>query len=98
MGAAYVVTGSVNQACIESGSSDTVRALLAEAGPGDVGMAPAADMFELGVELQVLTRGTLFAVRARRLYELYRGHESLDELPEKDIQALESRQVVVMQD
>ncbi|HJZ90554.1 MAG TPA: nitronate monooxygenase, partial [Gemmataceae bacterium] len=32
MGAAYVVTGSVNQACVESGSSDTVRQMLAEAG------------------------------------------------------------------
>jgi hypothetical protein len=34
-------------------------------------MAPAADMFELGVKVQVLRRGTMFAVRAARLYELY---------------------------
>jgi len=84
MGAAYVVTGSVNQACIESGSSDAVRQMLAEAGPADVTMAPAADMFEMGVSVQVLSRGTLFPVRARRLYDLYRSFESLEELGADD--------------
>ena len=58
MGAAYVVTGSVNQACVESGTSDAVRQMLAEAGQADVAMAPAADMFEMGVKVQVLKRGT----------------------------------------
>ncbi len=81
MGAAYVVTGSVNQCTVEAGTSDAVRALLAQAGPADVAMAPAADMFELGVKVQVLTRGTMFAVRAQRLYELYRAHESVASLP-----------------
>src|SRR5262249_49488340 len=51
MGAAYVLTGSVNQACVESGSSDIVRQMLAEAGQADVAMAPAADMFEMGVKV-----------------------------------------------
>jgi trans-AT polyketide synthase/acyltransferase/oxidoreductase domain-containing protein len=54
-----------------------------------VTMAPAADMFELGVEVQVLRRGTLFAQRARRLYELYREHDSLDALPADVRQKLE---------
>lgn len=81
MGAAYVLTGSINQACVEAGTSDTVRRMLAEAGQADVIMAPAADMFEMGVKLQVLKRGTMFPMRARKLYELYRAHESLDELP-----------------
>ena len=60
MGAAYIVTGSVNQACVESGTSDVVRDMLAEAGQADITMAPAADMFEMGVEVQVLKRGTTF--------------------------------------
>lgn len=81
MGAAYVVTGSVNQACVESGSSDAVRQMLAEAGQADVAMAPAADMFEMGVKVQVLKRGTMFPMRAAKLYELYRAHPSLDALP-----------------
>jgi PfaD family protein len=55
--------------------------MLAEAGIADVIMAPAADMFELGVKVQVLRRGTLFAVRAARLYELYTNHESWQAVP-----------------
>ncbi len=81
MGAAYVVTGSVNQACLESGSSDFVRQVLAKAGPADVTMAPAADMFEMGVQVQVLKWGTMFPVKARKLYELYRSYDSLEALP-----------------
>jgi trans-AT polyketide synthase, acyltransferase and oxidoreductase domains len=89
MGAAYVLTGSVNQACVESGSSDAVRELLARAEQADVAMAPAADMFEMGVKVQVLKRGTLFAMRAAKLYELYRAYPSLDALPAAERTALE---------
>lgn len=84
MGAAYVVTGSVNQACIESGSSDAVRKMLAEAGQADVTMAPAADMFEMGVKVQVLKRGTMFPMRATKLYELYRAYPSWEAIPESE--------------
>ncbi len=84
MGAAYVVTGSINQACVESGSSDTVRNMLAQAEQADIAMAPAADMFEMGVKVQVLKRGTMFPMRAAKLYELYRAHPSLESLPEAD--------------
>ena len=89
MGAAYLVTGSINQACLESGSSDIVRGMLAKASQADVAMAPAADMFEMGVQLQVLKWGTMFPVRARKLYELYRNYGSIQELPAKDRAILE---------
>jgi PfaD family protein len=81
MGAAFVVTGSVNQACVESGSSDAVRKMLSEAGQADVIMAPAADMFEMGVKVQVLKRGTMFAMRAQKLYDLYKAHSSWEAIP-----------------
>ena len=81
LGAAYVMTGSINQSCREAGTSELVRRMLAAAQQADVVMAPAADMFELGVKVQVLKRGTMFAMRARRLYELYRQYNSLEELP-----------------
>lgn len=84
MGAAYVVTGSVNQACVESGSSDAVRKMLAEAGQADVIMAPAADMFEMGVKVQVLKRGTMFPMRAAKLYELYRQYPSWEAIPQAE--------------
>jgi PfaD family protein len=76
-----VLTGSVNQACVESGSSDLVREMLAQAEQADVTMAPAADMFEMGVKVQVLKRGTMFAMRAAKLYELYRAYPSLEAIP-----------------
>jgi len=81
MGAAFVLTGSINQACVESGTSDTVRRMLAEAKQADVTMAPSADMFELGVKVQVLKRGTMFALRAAKLYELYSRYDSYAEIP-----------------
>ncbi|MGB8387944.1 PfaD family polyunsaturated fatty acid/polyketide biosynthesis protein [Mycobacterium sp.] len=77
MGAAYVLTGSVNQACVESGLSPQARAMLAKAGVADVMMAPASDMFEMGVNLQVLKRGSMFGPRARKLYEWYAGRPNL---------------------
>lgn len=81
LGAAYVLTGSVNQLAIESGVSDDARALLAQADLADVTMAPAADMFEMGIQVQVLRRGTMFAARARRLYDAYRGYPSIEAIP-----------------
>ena len=55
--------------------------MLAAADVADVTMAPAADMFELGVELQVLKRGTMFAPRARSCTQLYRAYPSLEAMP-----------------
>ncbi len=89
MGAAYIMTGSVNQSCCESGTSEAVRALLAGTRQADVTMAPAADMFEMGVTVQVLKRGTMFPMRAAKLYELYRAHKSLEEIPVAERDKLE---------
>lgn len=89
MGAAYLVTGSVNQACVEAGTSDKVRAMLAEARQADIAMAPAADMFEMGVKVQVLKRGTMFAMRAAKLFEYYRAYETLDAIPAAERTLLE---------
>jgi PfaD family protein len=89
MGAAYILTGTVNQACRESGSSDLVRQMLAEAQQADVTMAPSADMFEMGVKVQVLKRGTMFALRAQKLYDYYRRFASWEEIPAADRRMLE---------
>lgn len=91
MGAAYVVTGSINHASVEAGTSGHVKGLLAQAAATDVMMAPAADMFEMGVQLQVLKRGTLFPLRARKLYELYTAYDSLEAIPAEARQELETR-------
>ncbi|NPV86617.1 MAG: PfaD family polyunsaturated fatty acid/polyketide biosynthesis protein [Anaerolineae bacterium] len=91
LGADYVVTGSVNQGCVEAGASQHTRTLLAQAEMTDVAMAPAGDMFEMGVKVQVLKRGTMFAMRAQKLYELYNRYESLEEIPDKEREKLETQ-------
>jgi PfaD family protein len=89
MGADYVMTGSINQACVESGTSEEVRMMLAATQQADVTMAPAADMFEMGVTVQVLKRGTMFPMRAAKLYELYRTHGGIEDIPLPEREKLE---------
>ena len=91
MGADYIVTGSVNQGCIEAGTSDYVKEILAKVTMADVVMAPSADMFELGAKVQVIKKGTMFPMNAQKLYELYTKHNGLHELTEKDKKTLERR-------
>ena len=91
MGAAYVVTGSINQSCIEAGTSQYTKQLLAQAEMADVMMAPAADMFEMGVKLQVLKRGTLFPLRAQKLFDLYKNYDSIEDIPFAEREKLEKQ-------
>lgn len=89
MGAAYILVGSVQQACIESGTCDAVRQMLAESEQADTTMCPCADMFEMGVKVQVLKRGTMFPMRAAKLYETYRAWKGIDDIPAADRDWLE---------
>lgn len=91
MGAAYVVTGSINQSCVEAGTSLHTKQLLAQAEMADVMMAPAADMFEMGVKLQVLKKGTLFPLRAQKLYEVYKTYNSIEDIPADERTKLEKQ-------
>jgi len=89
LGAAYVMTGSVNQSTVEAGTSKLAKEMLAAAEPTDVAMCPSPDMFEMGVKVQVLKRGTLFASRSTLLRELYRAHGSLEEIPKETVARIE---------
>jgi trans-AT polyketide synthase, acyltransferase and oxidoreductase domains len=89
LGAAYVMTGSINQSTVEAGTSDLAKEMLAGAEPTDVAMCPSPDMFEMGVKVQVLKRGTLFASRSTLLRELYRVHAGLDEIPAETVAKIE---------
>jgi PfaD family protein len=89
MGAAYVLTGSINQSCVEAGTSKIVGQMLSEAKQADVCMAPSADMFELGVKVQVLKRGTMFPLRAAKLYDLYLNYTDFEQIPADQRQSLE---------
>lgn len=91
MGASYVVTGSINQSCVEAGTCAHTKRLLAQASMTDMIMAPCADMFEMGVKVQLLKRGTLFPMRAQKLYDLYRSYNSIDEIPLEERKKLEEQ-------
>ena len=91
LGADFVLTGSINQCTVEAATSDVAKDMLAAAGPQDFDMAPAGDMFEIGARVQVLKRGTMFAARANRLYELYRTHRSLDDIAPAVLREIEER-------
>jgi len=91
MGADYIVTGTINQACRQSGTAEAVRRMLAEACMADVAMCPASDMFEMGGRVQVLKRGTMYPQRAQRLYELYKTYPSFDAIPEPERKKVETQ-------
>jgi trans-AT polyketide synthase, acyltransferase and oxidoreductase domains len=83
MGADFVLTGSINQCTVEAGTSEAVKEMLQVMRIQDTGYAPAGDMFEIGAKVQVLKKGSLFATRANKLYELYQRYASLDEIDER---------------
>jgi trans-AT polyketide synthase, acyltransferase and oxidoreductase domains len=80
LGADFIVTGSINQCTVEAGTSDAVKSVLEQHEIKDTTYAPAGDMFELGAKVQVSKRGLLFPARANKLYDLYRHHNSVDEI------------------
>lgn len=89
MGASYVLTGSINQSCVEAGTSRLVREMISAAGIADVTTGPAPDMFELGAHVQVLSRGSLYAQRASRLFRIYKECDGIDAIPEVERSRLE---------
>ena len=90
MGADYIVTGSINQACRESGTSDLVKQMLAGTAQTDVGEAPAADMFEMGVTVQVLKKTSRFVIRGTKLFETYKTYQSIEDIPAEEKAKLEA--------
>jgi len=91
MGADFCVIGSVHQSCVEAGTSAEAKKMLENAGMSDYAMTPSADMFEEGIKVQVLKRGTMMPIFGNRLFEIYRNYKSLEELPESIIKELETK-------
>ncbi len=91
MGADYVLTGSVNQATREAGTSPLAKDMLGQAAWWEMASGPAPDMFEIGAKVQVLGRGSMYAQRAQKLYDLYKEHGSLDAIPAAERDKLEKQ-------
>ncbi|MEU5023759.1 ACP S-malonyltransferase [Streptomyces milbemycinicus] len=80
LGADFLVTGSINQCTPEAATSEAVKDLLQEVEVHDVALAPAPEMFELGVRAQVVKRGVLLPAKAGKLHELWRRHDSFEDI------------------
>ena len=91
LGADFVLTGSINQCTVEGGTSETTKDLLREAGVQDTDIVPAGDMFEFGAKVQVFKKGLLFPSRAKKLYDLYRQYDSLEQIDPSTRAQLETR-------
>jgi trans-AT polyketide synthase/acyltransferase/oxidoreductase domain-containing protein len=91
LGADFVLTGSINQCTVEAGTSETTKDLLREAGVQDTDIVPAGDMFEFGAKVQVFKKGLLFPSRAKKLYDLYRQYDSLEQIDLPTRTQLETR-------
>ena len=91
MGASYVVTGSVNQSCVESGTSDYVKNLLCSVQMADIVTAPAADMFEFGAKVEVSKKQTLFPQNSAKLYDYYVRYNSFYDIPSAEREIIENR-------
>ncbi len=83
LGADFILTGSINQCTVEAATSNSVKELLQKMNVQDTDYAPAGDMFEMGAKVQVLKKGLFFPSRAKKLYDLYRLYDSLEEVDEK---------------
>ncbi|MEH7055935.1 ACP S-malonyltransferase [Bacillus velezensis] len=83
MGADFIMTGSINQCTVEAETSGFVKEMLSETGICDTAYAPSETLFEFGTKVQVLKKGTLFPVRANKLFQIYQQYESLSEIDEK---------------
>ncbi len=91
MGADFILTGSVNQCTVESNLSTPAKEMLQTINVQDTTYVPDEALFEVGVQVQVLKKGVLFATRAKKLYELYQRYESLDAIPDHIKRQLEDR-------
>ncbi|BCJ94407.1 2-nitropropane dioxygenase [Anaerocolumna cellulosilytica] len=91
LGVDFVMTGSVNQSCIEAGTSQEVKTILSKLSMSDVANAPSADMFEMGSRVQVMTKGLLFHVKANKLYEVYKNFDSIEQIDSKTRNYLEEK-------
>lgn len=91
MGADFILTGSINQCTVEAATSDAVKDLLQGMNVHDTDYAPSGELFELGSRVQVLKKGIFFPARATKLVQLYRQHESIDEIDAKTRGLIEER-------
>ncbi len=78
LGADFIHTSSVHLCSPEAALSPAAKDLLGLLEAGDTVSAPSPTLFSLGGRGSVVKKGSFFAPRAQRLYELFRFYDSLD--------------------
>ncbi len=79
-GAEFVLADTIQQCTVESGLHNQAKTLLQNASIADIKTAPCTELFEFGRTISVLNKGSLFANKAKRLYELWKDHKTLENL------------------
>ena len=85
----FIMTGSINQCTLEAGTSRIVKNMLCGLEVQDTDYAPAGDMLEYGSQVQVVKKGTFFTGRANKLYDIYKHHDSIEDIEEEVKEQLE---------
>ncbi len=91
MEADFILTGSINQCTAESNLSPVVKELLQNSNVQDTAYIPDEELFEIGIQAQVLKKGVLFATRANKLYDLYQRYDNLEAIPNDVIELMETK-------
>jgi len=89
LGADFILTGSINQCTVEANTSKHTKKILSELSSEDTCYVPDGDMLESSSAVQVVRKGLYFPARAQKLYDLYRLHNSLDEISLHDKKQVE---------
>lgn len=82
-GADFILTTSINQCTIEARTSNYVKELLQNTTENDFSNAPIDELFEFGTRFSVLKKGSLYHIRALKLYEIYCQYSSFEEIPDE---------------
>lgn len=91
MGAEFILTGSINQCTVEASISDIAKDMMSNINVQDTGYIQPLDTYGANNKIQVLKKGTLFIVRASKLYLLYHEADSLEDIDETTREQLENR-------
>ncbi|MBC2580401.1 ACP S-malonyltransferase [Clostridium sp. DJ247] len=91
IGAEFILTGSINQCTVESGTSVEVKELLQQVNVDDIVYIPSLEMFELGRKAQVIKKGSFFSARVNKLYQLLKNTNSIGQLDCETKTQLEER-------
>lgn len=79
-GAEFVLADTIQQCTVESGLHKQAKTLLQNATIADIKTAPCTELFEFGRNISVLNKGSVFANKAKRLYELWKENKTLESL------------------